>query len=143
MLPSLPISTNGFPSAFDIAFVFSASAVINILIAFKRIKPKLLEIYYDGENVHLFSKYIALQELLITVGIAFLIGIVPAFCEYNHIPTDAYQRYVATIASLWLACVANTYKCMFAHTRNVWIANHSARIYEESNAAFKTKNSKK
>ena len=133
VLKALTLYFGCFPSAFDTAFVFFFFAIINIWDAFRIVKPKLLGIHYDGENAHLFSKYIAIHELLITVGIAFLVGIIPAFCEYNHISTDTYARYASTISSLWLACVANTYKCMLVHARNVWIANHSERIYDESN----------
>lgn len=131
----------GRSSASGTASVFFFFSIMNVWIAFRKIKPKLLGIHYDGENAHLFPKYIAMQELLITVGIAFLVGVVPAFCEYKHIPSDSYTKYVASISSLWLACVANTYKCMLVHTRTVWIANHSKRIYDEANELSQDKDS--
>ena len=116
------------PSAFDTAFVFFTTAAFNFFFAWKLVKPALSDIFYDGENYHLFSKYIAILDMLITVAVAFLIGIIPAFCDRNSIAPDSYAKYVANVSSVWLGCTANIYRAILVHTMNIWVRNHTPRI---------------
>lgn len=131
-LKLLEYLTHSLPTAFDTIFVFFSLMLINISPFMKIIKPKLLAVEYNGENSHLFSKHIAIQELLLTTAIAFLIGVIPAYAEYQSISSESYSKFVANISSIWVCCIASTYKCLLTHTRNVWIANHSQRIFDQS-----------
>lgn len=107
-----------------IAIGFGATIFASIFYAFKFVKPLLLDIPYKGYERHLFSKYIALQELLLTTAIAFLIGILPVYSDFSNLDKSSTQYLVSNMIAVWFTCVAGGQKCMLEHTRNVWIANN-------------------
>lgn len=124
--------TANLPTAFDTIIIFFLQLLLNVILFLKLIKPDLLKIEYNGENSHLFSKHIAMQELLLTTAIAFFVGIIPAYAEYQNISSGSYAKFIANISSIWFCCIFSSYNCLLNHTRNVWVADHSKRIFDQS-----------
>lgn len=111
-------------------FFFIASLVFCIAIlaksfcdAFYKVKPVLLLLEYDGEERHLFSKHIAIFNLLLTVGLTFLVAVIPAIFNYFHRDEFSPIRIASDIIVACLTSIASIQKNMLEHSRNVWIAN--------------------
>ncbi len=114
--------------SFDQMFVFTIfacflSIFVSIVYSFKFVQPLLIRIKYEGYERHLFSKHIALQELLLTTAIAFLIGVIPTYFAYYNFDESSFRYLFFNALSIWLTCVAGGQKCMLEHARTVWIAN--------------------
>lgn len=100
-------------------------AGLDVFVSFYVIKPVLLELDYTGRNMHLFSKSIAIHDLVLASVIALLVGIVPATSDYYGVPTDNLNRFLCSTLLSWLTCIAGIQRGMLEHTRSVWIANKS------------------
>lgn len=108
---------------FSVIVVFFLTIFVSIIYAFKFVQPLLLMLNYEGYERHLFSKNIALQELLLTTAIAFLIGILPTYFAYCDVAESSFEYLLLNMISVWFTCVAGGQKCMLEHARNVWISN--------------------
>lgn len=108
---------------FSVIVVFFLTIFISVIYAFKFVQPLLILLDYEGYERHLFSKNIALQELLLTTAIAFLIGVLPTYFAYRNINASSFEYLFLNMVSVWLTCVSGGQKCMLEHARNVWISN--------------------
>lgn len=108
---------------FSVIAVFFLTIFISVIYAFKFVQPLLILLDYEGYERHLFSKNIALQELLLTTAITFLIGVLPTYFAYRNINESSFEYLFLNMVSVWLTCVSGGQKCMLEHARNVWISN--------------------
>lgn len=91
-------------------------------------KRILLNLEYNGKNIHLFTRAITYANLITTVAISFLVGVKPAIYSYLLWPTtNDMGSFLFDISFAWIGCTASAERILLEHIEKIWYRQEDKR----------------